>query len=99
GTAMGNEWRRELAQCRYRSFLRRTYLGRAALDGIEKSERRGLIAPRYGSDDTVDGISVPVSPFHVRPECAEVIVVAPLLDLQPSSADVGDIARWRLLVV
>ena len=81
GAALGIERRRELERSRYRSLLHRAYLWRAALGGIKEGEPIGLITPLYGSDDPVDDVCVSVSPFYVRLECAEVIVVAPLLDL------------------
>src|SRR5262249_11945928 len=99
GAALGNERSRQLEKSRYRSLLHRTYLGRAALGGIKEGERIGLISRLYGSDNPVDDVRVSVSPFYVRLECAVVIVVAPLLDLQPCAAVVGDVARSRLLVV
>jgi hypothetical protein len=55
--------------------------------------------PLFGFHDPVDDVSVPVPPLYVRLERAEVTVVAPIPDLGPCPAVVGDFARWRLLVV
>jgi hypothetical protein len=80
------------------SLLDRAYLWRRALEGLEGSERKGLITPLHRPNDPVDDISVSVSPLYVRLERAEVIVVAPFLHLQPCSTVVRNVACWRLLV-